>query len=310
MEQQMLTWRHDGEHGLALDVGAWTTPVPRTLTGRLHPPFGPGVTTNPARDVLRLEAQLRGQIAELRGLLDQEVRRLDVADTAAARSARPWWSWAAKRQWRANQDEQRAAAESVQVVTDAYDEVCDLHRSLRAFVVSLDMALGPLAAAAAGWQRSPDPPDGVVVFDDEAAFLQVFPRCAVSPEWPDQLAGDVAGTAWRRDSDDDPDLVDDGGTWEVRINRQTNMVYATRRGLHVPPGMWLLSNDIPDGQAEALIVDLQPRMREPNSLPLLAETVQAAVSDQATAPAPRSADRDQRTLELPDDIDRPNEGDR
>jgi hypothetical protein len=273
---QFLTW-HLTKEGLALTVDDQIAPpLPAQVAGWMREPIGPGTTADPAHDVLRLEAQLRGHIAELRGLLDEEERRFERAAAAAARSVGPWWSWAAKRQWRANKDEKDAATESVTIVADGYAEAIQLHQALRDYVIRLDLTDGPLAEAAAGWQLPTEPPAGMATFVDEATFLAANPRRAVSPQWPDLLAGTVFGSSWRRDGDDNPDLLDRGGPWQIGHILATSEIYATRRGLHVPAGVWLLGMGFSAEKACELLLDLEPRMGQPNSLPLAAAAVIAA----------------------------------
>lgn len=287
MDQHAMTWRHTNS-GLVLTAGDRVEPVPDAVAAQL---LGPetALTIDPGADLVDLERQLRGMARELAEEIKHAERRLTWARTAAAAAPGPWWSWAARRMWRSNQDELTAAMAAHDMLTGAYKTARGLQTQVRRYVMDLDLSAGLLAEAARGWHRSPDIPGSVAwTFDSEAEFLDGDARRA--SEWADAvIGGDVLGHGWRRDGDDDARdclRLDRIGPWLIGYIARTGEIYAARRSRYLSEWVWLLGTDFTPVQAYALVSDMDAVKREPNSVVAAAELV---------ADASRAARRDHAT---------------
>uniref|UniRef100_UPI003F49458E hypothetical protein n=1 Tax=Amycolatopsis sp. CA-096443 TaxID=3239919 RepID=UPI003F49458E len=312
-------WAH-AEDGLGVRVGHRRDPdlVPPAIARCLTGPDSPALTDDPAQDLLALEARFRGDIAAAAEDLAAAERLIQMRRRAAA--AGPRWSLAARnRRRQARQDFDAARAQHA-AASAAVAHHRRQQRVLREFVIGLNLRSGLLAEAACGWCRSPDAPGTAVVFADEAAFLSGDSRRGDdmfghrSPDAPGTavvfadeaaflsgdsrreddtfgfLTGDEFGRQWRRDPDEDAAAaLERAGTWTLLYLARTGEICATRRGGQV----WLLGTGFHDPvAAHTLLTDLEPRMREPNSLVLAAQRVHAARPLRApSALIPRRRDR-------------------
>jgi hypothetical protein len=159
---------------------------------------------------------------------------------------------------------------------------------LRTYVMELDAPHGLLREAADGWRRPSDPPPGVVVFDDEDAFLQADPRRGTTSGWGGLTVAGIEqfGLTWRRDGDetvDDPtastsdDEPQSTGPWQLGYIVRTGEVYAIRRCGYLSRQVWLVGRgfDAPRAVLDVLS-PIMPRITEPNSVILAAWTVHSA----------------------------------
>lgn len=267
-------WRYT-ENGPTIRVGHRADPVPEPLWARLVDPSGAGVSADPAKDLMVLEACLRRVIAELVdkvGTADRDVvvARAEVEDSAAPRRL---FRTVRRRLPRANLT---SALQRHTATVALLQEARGVQRALRQFVIDLDLPSGLLAEAAVGWRRGDGVPSGVVVFEDEDSFLTVDTRRACSDWGFAGAAADIYGRQWRRDSDDDPfaDPPGHGGTWTLGHIPRTGEIYAARYGDHRQ--VWLLGRGFMADRARPLLTGLESRMREPNSIVFAADTVHAA----------------------------------
>jgi hypothetical protein len=312
-------WKHtdnDGlqlltaHNGLAGPAGAAGTTVPDDVAVILL--HGPPLGQRPGHDLLAAEGRLRQQVWARQARSDNaqvEIHatraRLQQLDLAAG--SRRFTSRGHRRERTALQ---HLLATQIAEHTRAVDELRELQRgidAIREFVIAFTEqtpADGLLIEAAAGWQRSPDVPPWVSVFDDEASFIAVDERRAVQGGWGGPiLEAEMFGTNWRRDGDDtDPHAPPAlrSGPWQLGYLPRLGEVYALRRCTHLPEQLWLLATvpshtsngtagavsdpapaDWPEGVRRHL-AELTPRMAEPNSLILAATTVHLLTS---TAPA-------------------------
>lgn len=147
---------------------------------------------------------------------------------------------------------------------------------LRDFVIAAAAPDGLLAEAAVGWQRSPEPPPFVVVFDNERAFIDADPRRAARACWGTPVPSGIAfGDLWRRDGDDDVAAgLPRTGPWRLSCLPCTGEIYASRHCDQLPERVWLLGSGFHDVNGTIdMLLRLEEHMREPNSLILAAHTV-------------------------------------
>jgi hypothetical protein len=275
------TWQHT-DTGLLVQVGRRRDRLPDPIVDWLVGPGGLGLSGDPARDLLRVEHQLRHVIAQLSGEIATAEQRITAArDQDApnpARSRRP------RRAWRVLRTALDVRAELV----DSRERARTMLEILRIYVIELDTPHGLLREAADGWRRRPDPPPGVVVFDEEDVFLDTDPRRATTSAWGGATIAGIEqfGLTWRRDGDedaDDPAADTPGdeprrtGPWQIGYLQRTGEVYAIRRCASLPRQIWLLGAgfDTLRSVRDAL-GPILPRITEPNSLILAAGTVHAA----------------------------------
>lgn len=275
------TWRHT-EDGLALMLGLRSDPVPDEVGAWLDGPQGIGTSADPAEDLITLEARLAGLVAHL-------LTKVEQAELAIARARTDRvgndnrWSPNARRRRRAAATELNAGITRHTEAGVLLDEARSLQHTLRRFVIELDATAGPLARAAAGWSRSPDVPAGVIVFDPQDNFLLVDSRRAEPDRGYSTVAGEVFGRQWRRDGDDALDAAPEhSGPWQLGYIPRTREIYASRHSGYLTQQVWLLGKDFSPLQAHEALTELEPRMREPNSLILAANTVHAVRSLRST----------------------------
>jgi hypothetical protein len=278
MSRYQPVWKHT-ENGLVLRVGHRAEPVPEPIDEWLIGPNGTGVTADAAEDLLGLEGKLITLATTLVAKVGQAER-----DVAAARVEVEVAE--ADRGWRARSRRRAAKAALDAVITEhtataeTLEDARVLIEVLREYVVQLEPTDGPLHEAVLGWSRSPAVPASVVVFDDEEHFVVVDPRRERDTRLGFLgIVNDTFGTGWRRDGDDEPagGPSSTSGTWTVAYIPRTGEIYASRRGFSNPAQVWLLGSGFDDvEQAHALLSDLEPAMRQPNSLILVAERVHAA----------------------------------
>jgi FAD/FMN-containing dehydrogenase len=284
---ELMTWRHTLDGGLALVVDGHVDPIPGPVAECLQNEMV--LSPDPGTDVIDLERRLRGIAAEVADEIERSECRLALSRTATLTSPTPWWSWAAWRQWRSAHHERTAAILAHTTLIETYEQTRGLQQQLRQYVMSLEGTTGILAEAARGWRRSPEVPGSVVaVFDSEDAFT-TDTRRANEYTWAyPAIGGDILGRGWRRDGDDDaPDCLalDRVGPWAIGYVPRTEEIYATRRSTHRPGLVWLLGTDLSPDRAYGLVDSLTRIKREPNSLIAAAELVAdascAAKRDQA-----------------------------
>ena len=265
-------WEHT-ERGLLVRIGGRVDPLPEPLQARLLDPDDTGTSADPAEDLLALEARLRRVVVDLTDRLGIAGREVADARTAVHDAGRPWW-----RPTRPGHGALRTALRRHHETTELLLQARSLRDALRDFVVELDPPSGPLADAAAGWRRDDRPPSSVIVFDDEDAFLGADTRRIGGAAHYPTPAGTVYGRQWRRDADDDPLArpPDHGGAWTVGHIPRTGEIYACRRSGSFDRQVWLLGVDFTAEQADTLLSAIEHRMREPNSVVLVASTVHAA----------------------------------
>jgi hypothetical protein len=302
-EQQNPVWQHT-EDGLVIRIGHRADRLPPEVGAWLIGPDGTGTSADVAVDLLTLDGRFSKVVAELTRQVEQaewsvQERRWDRAEAAG-----PWWSLPALR--RRGQAE-RALRDAIGHHEDAVStlkEAWALQHMLREYVIELDAPWGLLAEAARGWQRSTDVPGHVIVFAGEDAFLAGDARRGDGSFGFSSIVGDVFGQQWRRDGDEeDFEPLERSGPWTIGYIPRTGEIYAARHSGYLPDEVWLLGAGFTDtASAHALLTELEPRMREPNSLLLAAELVHAARPLQASGelrlPPPRS-DADQDSAAAP-----------
>lgn len=271
-------WRHT-ETGLELRLGDRVELVPEPIDQWLIGPAGVGLSEDGAEDLIRLEHRLRSLAARL------AVRTREAED--AVRTARKGVralegerGWGARGRRRAAAGDLRRAVEEHNATRETLDDAHTLVEVLREWVIELNPSGGLLRQAADGWQRSPEPPAHVVVFDDEESFVAADFRRATVLTWVGpRIAGEENwGQAWRRDGDEDDPLVRDSdraGPWSVGWIERTGEIYAIRRCSYLSGRVWLLAKGFNRDQAYLTLGSVASRMREPNSLILVAETAGA-----------------------------------
>lgn len=229
MPPHSLNWQHT-QDGLVLRLGHRADPVPRLISDGLIGLDGVGTSADPAVDLLRLEGQLRREVAAL-------LRSVERADqvVATVRARHHGSRWARLLRPGGRRRVEIALAKASARHTDTVDELEETRavlEVLRQFVIDLRPPSGLLAEAAAGWQRSAEVPATAVVFDDEQSFQDADPRRVSAPSrWGlPFIDGESFGGGWRRDGDDDDlDVLDRAGPWQVGYIRRTQEIYATRR---------------------------------------------------------------------------------
>jgi hypothetical protein len=270
-------WHH-ADDGLHLRWGRRDDSVPEQIQAQLTGPDGPGLSADAAEDLLRSEGQARRVVANLAEAVNQAESHVTEAEeqVKAAAEKRGWGTHRLRRTAGKSLD---AATSEHSAVVSQLEEARDLVDALREFVIELDPPNGILTEAVRGWRRGRDLPAGIVVFDDEASFLATDSRRQARTGWVySSIDGDEYGLQWRRDGDDDPfvDPLERTGPWQVGYIARTQEIYATRRSDTLPEQVWLLGKGLTASQAHQLLTGLEPRMREPNSLILVATAAYAA----------------------------------
>jgi hypothetical protein len=296
-----LAWRHEPATAstLRLHTSDRDVAVPAAVATALLRDPGRLVTDDPAHDLLLAEQDLRRETRWLASELAEATEevtlaREEIIDAETGNGFARWW------------DRRAASAHLAVAATDhtlwsqRHETTVATLAALRGFVIGLDLPRGPLADAAAGWRRDPDPPDYVLVFTTERAFLDVDSRRGVRGWWGGIEPGGVDfGLDWRRDPDDDThdttalnsagpagvDLVR-AGAWRLSYLSRTREVYATRRAPGHTEQVWLLGTGFADEDAlTALLTAAEEHMLAPNSLILAAELVHhhARTTQAATA---------------------------
>jgi hypothetical protein len=271
-----LAWYHTDDT-VTLTVADRRVTVPPTIARRLLADTRPALTSDPAHDLLLLEQDLRWEAARLAGQLDDAVAEVDAARTGNA-DAQTMTGWAGRSVRQAAGGYLADALAEHATVTARHRDARDAVAEIREFIAVADIPDGWLAEATTGWQRNPEPPTWVSVFADETSFLDADARRSVPGWWGGtDLGGVRIGWEWRRDLDDDDPLVDGllrAGPWWVAWLEATAEIYATRRSAYLPEQVWLIGRHFTDAdQALHLLRGLERRMREPNSLILLAQQV-------------------------------------
>lgn len=270
-------WQHS-DCALVLKLGLRTDPVPDAVAEQLVGPDAPGTTADPAEDLIALEGKLRAAAAELTA----HATKAEFAVASARRRAAdaqtgPWlWNW---RRRRRTKTELTNAITSQADVRDLLRDAITLRDVLRNFVIELDAPTGLLREAADGWKRSSDVPASVVVMGAQDNFLAADTRRARRDWGYPEVDAEVFGEQWRRDGDDDGPYAEPGdrcGPWRVGYIPRTGEIFASRHGGYLAQEVWLLGKDFGAQQARTLLEGLLPRMREPNSLILVAGVVHAS----------------------------------
>jgi hypothetical protein len=268
------------DHGLVLRVGHRAEPLPEPIDDWLTGANSVGVTADPTLDLLRWEATLASRVTAL-------VAQAEHAEHAVAAARAGSKNARTERGWHARGRRHAAKAMLNQTISEHTSIVKDLEGArtlvqlLREFVAQLEPVDGPLREAVDGWSRSPalDRLAGVTVFDDEDQFLTADTRRVRETTFGyPALVSDEFGSGWRRDGDDEfaGESPESSGVWTVAYIPRTGEIYASRHGAAQPPCVWLLGSGFADvEQAHALLSDLEPAMRQPNSLILVAERVHA-----------------------------------
>ncbi len=271
-------WKHTTA-GLVLRAGHRASPVPGPIGEWLIGPGGLGLTTDAARDVLRLEARLRATTAALQASSQNAEEAVAAARDAVRRTAQAG-------RCKNRRDGHVATVQLRQAIISHSDKIASqqdaqaLVDMLRGFVIALGPDDGELRGAAEGWSRSPAAPASIVAFTDEDTFLAADSRRGSTSSWGGTVIGGVEefGHFWRRDGDDDPDAEnwDQAGPWSLGYIERTTEIYAARRAGPQPREVWLLGSGFAKRRAFALLGRVAAHMREPNSLILAAGVVQAA----------------------------------
>jgi hypothetical protein len=273
----IVSWEHD-KHDLYVRVGAHRDHVPALVTVLLKREGGYAMTDDPVADLLRLESDLRRyarflstKAADAEEEMEYGRDSVTLATGEVGRHGR--------RHHRLALEYLATAATLHMLWRERERHATAWLRQVRQFVIDANVPDGPLAEAAAGWRRGPEPPTFVTVFDNSAAFVAADTRRA-DPEWwahrIDTVGGVVAGSWWRRDGDDDDRVgapLPWTGRWQVAYLPRTGEVYATRRTAGRPEQVWLLSSHWPEREATEVLDGLMTRMGEPNSLILVAEAL-------------------------------------
>jgi hypothetical protein len=276
-------WLHT-ENGLAITLGLRTDPVPTTLAERLLAPTESGTTADPAEDLISLEGRLRATVAELTA----HATRTEHAVVSARRRLADAQTgpWLGRRRRRRRCNAELAAAVTAQAeVRNLLDDALMLRDTLRNFVITLDAPAGLLRQAADGWKRLPDVPATVIVMGAQDNFLAADPRRTRRDWGYPEVDAEIFGEQWRRDGDDDgpyTEPADRSGPWRVGYIPRTGEIFASRHCGYLAQEVWLLGKDFGAWQARELLEGLLPRMREPNSLILVAGAVHAARTLRAT----------------------------
>jgi hypothetical protein len=264
------------------------------------------LTEDPAHDLLLAEQDLRGEVRRAARELAEAAEDITLASEADSKISEGIGSWVHRWKRRAASAYLAEAGTTHTVCSQRHEAALAALAALREFVIGLELAGGPLARAAAGWQRDPAPPDYVVVFDNEKAFLAGDARRGVRAWWGGIEPGGLDfGLEWRRDPDDaTPDALTphesspvDGlvrfGAWRLSYLPRLREVYATRRAPGHPEQVWLLGTGLSDETAvTSLLTELETDMLAPNSLILAADVIhQYARTAQASDPATETGSR-------------------
>lgn len=302
--EERLSWRHTAS-GVAVKRTSRVDgeEVPDAIARYLVGPDGVGVTEDPAEDLLRVEARLQVAARDLAARVAEAERAVAAAreDAEEARTA-----GMVHRQVRRRRTERvlRQAIADHAEIAGLLDEARDLLDMARTWVTGLNLTSGPLHAAAAGWARSPQAPASVVVFADEQEYITADIRRVTVPPWGGHVVtGDVFGSRWRRDGDDDlTGLPQHAGVWEAGFLTRTREVYAVRRSAMAVNEVWLLGSGLDPLAARRVLAETQQRMPEPNSLILLAEQVAGLVAHRVLLSGPErepGADADSDGEDIP-----------
>lgn len=275
-------WRHD-ERGLSLVLGERVATVPFPLDAMLAGLDGVGLSPAPAVDVLRVESQLRHLLAVLGGQAEGIERRV-VSIRRSVEDQVPGLPLSRR-------DRRALAATLLETVENHAQVTLQARRArkyllrLREFVAAAEPTSGWLHEAVAGWARGTELPASATVFDSEDRYLDADPRRAGTTDSGVRRIDGIEqwGQSWRRDGDDDdPAAVDDGlvhrdGPWSIGYIPRTRELYAIRRAAHLPREVWAFGVIADTGDsASDLYGALVQRMREPNSIVLVATTAARA----------------------------------
>jgi hypothetical protein len=274
-----LSWEHVRD-SLWLCVGDHEVAVPNLITALLLGDAGHGLTDDPAIDLLRLELDLRRYHRSL-------------GDTAA--TAREEVGYGRDAVTLAGADvgldahrHRRLALTHLATALQWYATCASQRRCVRSwitrvrwFVIGAAVPDGLLTEAAAGWRRASVQPSFIVVYPTAKDFVAEN-QARADTVWRDRhgsTPGTSFGEFWRRDGDDDDPQaapLPRTGPWRLTYLPATGEIIAHRRAGRQPEKIWLLSSHWDDvGAATAVLSGLRPRMREPNSLILVAHTLHA-----------------------------------
>lgn len=263
-----LFWQHARDR-LELRVNRHPSPVPAALADQLT--AGPvPMSADPAHDVLQLERRQRQQAFDMIPLLEDAEKQVAAARNVLRADA--------VRQGRLDWDTLRSAADAQLSVVNRLEQVCQDSLLLRRWICSLRALRsddGPLGRARRGWLISAERPDFMTVFHTEEDFLQAEPARSIATPWRGRtIAGRLYGEEWRRLYDEDPRErdVSISGPWTVGYVPTTREVVAWRRCPHLPEELWLIAGNV-HPNVENLLLIVQKRMRQPNSVLLLAHAV-------------------------------------
>lgn len=274
-----LSWDHK-RGSLWLCVGERQVAVPTSVAALMLGDAGYGLTDDPAIDVLRLEQDLRRY-------------RRSIGDTAAtAREEVGYGCDAATLAYgeitcEESARQRRLALTHLSTALGWYTTCAAQLRHVRSwikavrwFVIGAGVPDGLLAEAARGWRRPSIQPSFVIAYETMKAFIEHDHTRADRAWWGyrSDTAGVSFGDVWRRDGDDDDPQaapLPRCGPWRLAYLPRTGEILAHRRAGHQPEKVWLLASGWDVQQATAVLSGLRSRMREPNSLLLVAWTLHA-----------------------------------
>lgn len=272
-----LGWCH-GSDTVALIVGRRRVPANAAVSALLLEINPRALTEDPATDLLLLEQDLRLENTRLASQLATAAAEVDIARVGVA-DAESATGWAGRRVRQAAGEHLAEAIAEHTHLTAARRSALDAVAAIRDFVTDAAVPDGWLAEAAAGWQRDPEPPTWVTVFDSETFFLDCDARRCVPGWWGGSALGGVhVGYEWRRDGDDEDPMNSGGllraGPWWLAWLATTGEIYATRRSAYLPGQVWLLGSGFDTADAAmATLTEAEPLMRQPNSLIAAAQIV-------------------------------------
>ncbi len=287
---EYVAWVYTGE-GMAVQVGDLKVTIPDGLAEHLLDDdyIIPG--DSPERDLIEFEAELRRtafhasrRVQRTKGAVARQREMIAYLDTELGLGSGEHERRLIEHARGHAVDLLATLQEEHTVATDSLEH-WQLHiAQVRDFVGALGVEHGPLAAAAAGWRRSPDRPEYVREFASEEAFVAADPRRAAETQRITLLDAEDFGRGWRRDPDDDddplggdPELV---GPWEVGYLPATGEIYGLRRGwAHRSVQVWLLGGPMAPDAARRLLARAERHRLEPNSLLLVAQMTHQALRE-------------------------------